>query len=145
MSSVSTKVKDGVFPRPQDICVQLDPTKKENLPGHVANQGLDNPEAEHAEKQMRLNKVFIENMVIKKIVINANVRLRGVERILKKRGPLGLLINIGSNFGDITGAEILFSELELAGLNETQETISGQLTQHYRSEAITQWYQVATQ
>lgn len=79
-------------------------------------------------------------MVIKKIVINANVRLRGVERILKKRGPLGLLINIGSNFGDISGAEIMFSELEFAGLNETSETISLLLTQHYRSEALTQWF-----
>mmetsp|Transcript_24165 Transcript_24165/g.32407 ORF Transcript_24165/g.32407 Transcript_24165/m.32407 type:complete len:90 (+) Transcript_24165:1284-1553(+) len=89
---------------------------------------------------MNLNKVFIESMVIKKIVINTSLKIRGIERMLKKRGALGFLINFGSNFGDITGAEFMFEELELAGLNETQETISGQLTQHYKSEAITQFY-----
>lgn len=129
-----------MFPRPEDICKQLDPNKKEHLPGSGSLAGAENQDADHTDSVMNLNKVFIENMVIKKIVINANVRLRGVERILKKRGPLGLLINIGSNFGDISGAEIMFSELEFAGLNETSETISLLLTQHYRSEALTQWF-----
>jgi len=121
MSMVSMKTKignDGDFMRPEQICKLLDPVKKEHLPDSMI--GADNPDA-----VMNLNKVFIENLVFKKIVITANVRLRGVEQILEKRGPLGLLINIGSNFGDISGAEIMFSELEYAGLNETQETISG--------------------
>ena len=84
--------------------------------------------------------MFVENIVIKEIKMAANLRIRGIERVLKKRGALGFLLNFGSNFGDITGAEFIFAELELAGLNETQEAISEQLVQHYRGEAITQFY-----
>ena len=61
--------------------------------------------------------------MIKQIKMGVNMRIRGIERILKKRGALGFLMNAGSNFGDITGAEFVFAELELAGLNETQEAI----------------------
>lgn len=39
----------------------------------------------------------------------ANLRIRGIERVLKKRGALGFLMNFGSNFGDITGAEFVFA------------------------------------
>lgn len=53
-----------------------------------------------------------------------NLRIRGIERVLKKRGVLGFLLNFGSNFGDITGAELIFAQMELAGLNETQDVIS---------------------
>ena len=51
--------------------------------------------------------------------MSANLRIRGIERVLKKRGALGFIMNFGSNFGDITGAEFSFGKLELAGLNES--------------------------
>ena len=108
--------------RPQDVCSLLDSAKRDNL---IACQSGDQNAPDAANTVMNLNKVFVDNIVIKKIVIGVNVRLRGVERILKKRGPMGFLLNIGSNFGDISGAEFMFNELELAGLNETEETISG--------------------
>ena len=66
-----------------------------------------------------LNKIFVENILIKQFKMAVNFRIRGIERILKKRGALGFLLNFGSNFGDITGAEFIFSALDLAGLNET--------------------------
>jgi hypothetical protein len=72
--------------------------------------------------------------------MGANLRIRGIERVLKKRGALGFLLNFGSNFGDITGAEFNFKKLELVGINQTQEAITEQLVQHYRGEAITQFY-----
>ena len=58
---------------------------------------------------LSLNKVFVENIVIKQITMQANLRIRGIERVLKKRGALGFLMNFGSNFGDITGAEFVFA------------------------------------
>ena len=55
-----------------------------------------------------MNKVFVDNIVIKQIKIAVNLRIRGIEGVLKKRGALGFLMNFGSNFGDITGAEFVF-------------------------------------
>ena len=47
------------------------------------------------------------------------LRIRGIERILQKRGPLGFFLNIGSNFADISDAEFSFSELLMSGLQES--------------------------
>ena len=69
-----------------------------------------------------------------------NFKIRGIEKVLYKRGIISLLLNFVSNFGDITGADFVFPELELAGINENQEAITEQLVQHYRGEAITQFY-----
>lgn len=73
-----------------------------------------------------------------------NLRMRGIERVLSKRGPLGFALNFGSNFGDITNAEFVFPQLELAGLNENENALYNQLSSHYLGEAITQFYQFAT-
>lgn len=70
------------------------------------------------------------------------LRIRGIERILQKRGPLGFFLNIGSNFADISDAEFSFSELLMSGLQESQESIIDNLYNHYRQEAISQFYQV---
>lgn len=78
--------------------------------------------------------------MIKQIKVVVNFKIRGIEKVLYKRGIISLLLNFVSNFGDITGADFVFPELELAGINENQEAITEQLVQHYRGEAITQFY-----
>ena len=83
--------------------------------------------------------------MIKQIKVVVNFKIRGIEKVLYKRGIISLLLNFVSNFGDITGADFVFPELELAGINENQEAITEQLVQHYRGEAITQFYSLATQ
>jgi len=71
-----------------------------------------------------LNKVFVGQIVIKQIKVVVNFKIRGIEKMLYKRGIISLLLNFVSNFGDITGADFVFPELELAGINENQEAIT---------------------
>ena len=59
------------------------------------------------------------------------MRIRGIEQILKKRGPFGLLLNLGSNFADISNAEFVFAELNLKGLQESQESLVNTLSMYY--------------
>ena len=108
--------------KPDEVCDQLDSKKRETISLAKYDQSRAGGDKSD-DSVMNLKKVFIENMVIKKIVINMSLKIRGIERMLNKRGALGFLINFGSNFGDITGAEFMFGELELAGLNHTEETI----------------------
>ena len=130
--------------KPDEVCEQLDSKKRETISLAKYDQSRAGGDKSD-DSVMNLKKVFIENMVIKKIVINMSLKIRGIERMLNKRGALGFLINFGSNFGDITGAEFMFGELELAGLNHTEETIGAQLKDHYKNEAMTQFFQFATQ
>ena len=88
--SRASTMKSGDFLLKEKVCTLLEPTKKEDFLGNS------------------LNKVFVGNIVIKQITMSANLRIRGIERVLKKRGALGFLMNFGSNFGDITGAEFVF-------------------------------------
>lgn len=118
--------REGNIPIPEKVCAQLIIEKPNDL--------------EIESSVMSYNKVFVENIVIKQIKMAVNLRIRGIERVLKKRGALGFLLNFGSNFGDITGAEFIFNEMELAGLNATQDVITSQLVKHYKGEAITQFY-----
>jgi hypothetical protein len=52
--------------------------------------------------------VFIHDIRIGEIKLKLTMRVRGIERLLKKRGPFGLMLNIGSNFADISNAEFTF-------------------------------------
>jgi hypothetical protein len=42
------------------------------------------------------------------------LRIRGIEAILQKTGPMSWFLNLSSNFADITDAEFNFTELEMA-------------------------------
>lgn len=41
------------------------------------------------------------------------LRIRGIETTLRKEGPMGFLLNLGSNFADISDAEFSFTDLEM--------------------------------
>ena len=69
-------------------------------------------------------------------------RLRGIEKVLKKRGPLGFVMNLGSNFADISDSEFVFSELRIQGLQESIENLNTRFYNHYKKDAITQFYQL---
>lgn len=59
------------------------------------------------------NKVYTEEINFKAIRIYVTLRLRGIESVLKQRGPLGFILNLTSNFADITDAEFNFTEISL--------------------------------
>jgi hypothetical protein len=61
----------------------------------------------------KVKKTFIENFKIKAINCFMTLRIRGIESILQKRGPMSWLLNLSSNFADITDAEFNFTELEM--------------------------------
>ena len=62
---------------------------------------------------LEFDKAFVEDIIINQINIQVTFRLRGIEKVLKKRGPLGFVMNIGSNFADISDSEFIFSELRI--------------------------------
>ena len=62
--------------------------------------------------------------------------------MLKKRGPLGFVMNLGSNFADISDSEFVFSELRIQGLQESIENLYTRFYNHYKKDAITQFYQL---
>jgi hypothetical protein len=64
------------------------------------------------------------------------LRIRGIEAILQKRGPLSLFLNLGSNFADISDAEFNFSEFEVIKQNYSYEKLNADLTKHYKIEAL---------
>jgi hypothetical protein len=53
----------------------------------------------------------VNTIHIHAIKIVMSLRLRGIEHILNQRGPLGFLLNLSSNFADISDAEFNFDEL----------------------------------
>jgi len=59
------------------------------------------------------NKVYTEEINFKAIRIYVTLRLRGIESVLKQRGPFGFFLNLTSNFADITDAEFNFTEISL--------------------------------
>jgi len=81
-------------------------------------------------------KVHVSNINIKAIQIIMTLRIRGIERVLEKRGPLGFMLNLSSNFADISDAEFSFTELQLLDLQLSEEALQANLMKHYKYEAI---------
>lgn len=81
---------------------------------------------------MSYKKVFVEEINIKAIKIVASLRVRGIEMILNKKGPLGFLLNLTSNFADISDAEFNFDELVINSVHESQEALLNSFINHYK-------------
>ena len=52
--------------------------------------------------------------------------------ILNKKGPLGFLLNLTSNFADISDAEFNFDELVINSVHESQEALLNSFINHYK-------------
>lgn len=91
---------------------------------------------ESLEQNLDVKKVFIENINIKTMRINITLRIRGLEAQLQKRGALGFLLNIGSNFADITDAEFNFRELYLKDLAVSQEAAVDRISKFYIDDCV---------
>jgi hypothetical protein len=85
---------------------------------------------------LKFNKVFVQSIKISGIKAFMTLRIRGIESVLKKRGPLGYLINLTSNFADITDSEFSFSELTFQNVQESWEILTESLVNHYTQEAM---------
>lgn len=82
----------------------------------------------------------MENFKIKAIRCFMTLRIRGIESILQKRGPIGWLLNLSSNLADITDAEFNFTEMEVSKKQMSEQVITTNLTNHYKNEALLQLY-----
>ena len=125
-SAVNNALAMSRFKRKEEACPMIRP----------AGGDSDN------EKMLEYNKAFVEDIIIDQINIQVTFRLRGIEKVLQKRGPLGFVMNIGSNFADISDSEFIFSELRISGLQESIENLQGRFYNHYKKEAIRQFYQL---
>lgn len=90
----------------------------------------------------KLTKTQFESAKINAIRMFMTLRIRGIESILQKRGPMSAFLNLGSNFADITDAEFNFTELEMSRGMQAEQTIYANLSSHYKNEALQQFYQV---
>lgn len=95
-----------------------------------------------ADLNIKKEKLFLENFKIRAVKCFMTLRIRGIESILQKSGPMGWLLNLVSNIADITEAEFNFTELEMQKLAQANTMITENLIQHYKHEAIQQFYQV---
>lgn len=59
------------------------------------------------------------------------MRIRGIEKNLNKSGPMGFMLNLGSNFADITDAEFNFSELDMIKQQKSDVLLQNSLIHHY--------------
>jgi hypothetical protein len=66
-----------------------------------------------ADLNIKKEKLFLENFKIRAVKCFMTLRIRGIESILQKSGPMGWLLNLVSNIADITEAEFNFTELEM--------------------------------
>ena len=55
---------------------------------------------------------------------------------------MGFLLNLGSNFADISDAEFSFTDLEMAKQQMSDARLTENLINHFKGEAIQQFYQV---
>lgn len=85
---------------------------------------------------LRCRKIHIKWLVISTIKVNMTLRIRGIEGILQKSGPINYIINLSSNFADITDAEFTFSSLEFIDVQEREVSFIKHLKDHYKEEAI---------
>lgn len=62
---------------------------------------------------IKTKKTYVEHFKIKAISCFMTLRIRGIESILQKRNAMSVLLNLSSNFADITDAEFNFTEMEI--------------------------------
>ena len=65
-------------------------------------------------KHAKVNKIFVNSLKISAMKFFVTLRIRGIEQTMRKGGPMGFLLNLGSNFADISDAEFSFTDLEMA-------------------------------
>ena len=78
-----------------------------------------------------MKKIFVESLNIKAIKCFMTMRIRGIEKSLNKSGPMGFMLNLGSNFADITDAEFNFSELDMIKQQKSDVLLQNSLIHHY--------------
>ena len=76
-------------------------------------------------------QIFIEKLFVNPIRMFVTLRIRGIETILSKTGPLAVILNLGSNFADISDAEFNFTEYEAKQSTTSQEKLQNELMKHY--------------
>lgn len=64
------------------------------------------------------------------------LRIRGIETTLRKGGPMGFLLNLGSNFADISDAEFSFTDLEMNKQQMSDARLTENFVNHFKGEAI---------
>jgi hypothetical protein len=64
-------------------------------------------------KHPKVNKIFVNSLKISPIKFFVTLRIRGIEQTMRKGGPMAFLLNLGSNFADISDAEFSFTDLEM--------------------------------
>ena len=86
--------------------------------------------------------MFLDNFVISMAKFYITLRIRGIESIMAFSGLMNYLVNIGSNFGDISDAEFSFTEMNLVKQNYDALQIQEQIKDYYVKQAVNQFYQV---
>lgn len=81
-------------------------------------------------------RVFLENLIIKMAKFHLTLRIRGIESILNFSGLMNYIVNLGSNFGDISDAEFLFTEMQILKQNVDETGIQTHVIEHYKNQAI---------
>lgn len=87
-----------------------------------------------------VNKVFVNSLKISAIKFFITCRIRGIERTMRTGGPLAILLNLGSNFADISDAEFSFTDLEMVKQQMSNARLTENLINHFKGEAIQQFY-----
>lgn len=64
-------------------------------------------------KHPKVTKIFVNSLKISSIKFFMTLRIRGIEQTMRKGGPMGFILNLGSNFADISDAEFSFTDLEM--------------------------------
>lgn len=82
----------------EEVCINLKPLVEENVESYLP----------------KVNKVFVNSIKISPINLSMTLRIRGIEKMMGKGSPLGFILNLGSNFADISDAQFKFTSLEMA-------------------------------
>ena len=124
-SSTQSKV-DLVVKAKEDVCFNVKPKLERSV------------ELKHP----KVNKIFVNSLRISAIKFFVTLRIRGIEQTMRKGGPMGFLLNLGSNFADISDAEFSFTDLEMTKQQMSDVRLTENLINHFKGEAIQQFYQV---
>lgn len=94
---MSSDLTTEIIKTKEEICKDIEPRL-------VKNVELNHP---------KVNKIFVNSIKISAMKFYVTLRIRGIETTLRKGGPMGFLLNLGSNFADISDAEFSFTDLEM--------------------------------
>ena len=103
------------------------PSKEELCPFVSVKYSIDRAK----ENNQIFHKMLIEKLFVNPIRMFVTLRIRGIETILSKTGPLAVILNLGSNFADISDAEFNFTEYEAKQSTTSQEKLQNELMKHY--------------